>query len=446
MTQAHSYGCNAKAQSTEAPTDPGGLLGLSGEHNHAPSAIAVGVKKAVAVMKAKATSTRDRPCAIMQAQRERDAADAEVMAPAMPSKHAMRCAISRVRQKLRRKEPASLDDFEFPEECARTLGGEEMLHKMLVVDGEHALVVTTAANLKELGRSEMWLADGTFKTSPRLFAQMYSIHARVGGQSGQVLPMVYALMTRKSAALYTVLLEKVKEWAAASDVELAPRYVLTDFEIGAISEFRKAFSASTNKGCFFHLGQSIWRQVQKHGLATLYGSSKAFELQVKTLWALAFLPADEIVAAFAQIKGDFPSEADGLVCWFEATYVCGGVRRSRRSGGRSRPALFAPSLWSVSENVRDGLPRTQNSVEAWHNRWRVLLGKKPGVYELLAEIRREEQTVRSEVARLRSGLFRKLTERQQKREERLAGIVYEYTDRVTTLEEFLMAIAQNLSI
>ena len=45
--------------------------------------------------------------------------------------------------------------------------------------------------------------DGTFKTVPLLFQQMYTIHAPVGGENACVLPLVYVLMTGKSEECYT---------------------------------------------------------------------------------------------------------------------------------------------------------------------------------------------------------------------------------------------------
>ena len=39
-----------------------------------------------------------------------------------------------------------------------------------------------------------------------------------------------------------------------------------------------------------------------------------------------------------------------------------------------------------------GIPRTQNSVEAWHNRWANLVGKAHvGVYTIIKEFQKEKQ-------------------------------------------------------
>ncbi|KAH9367192.1 hypothetical protein HPB48_006120 [Haemaphysalis longicornis] len=55
-----------------------------------------------------------------------------------------------------------------------------------------------------------------------------------------------------------------------------------------------------------------------------------------------------------------PTGGDKLADYFEDVYV----GRHRRNGICS--AEFLPKLWSVYESALDGMPRTNNSVEAWH--------------------------------------------------------------------------------
>jgi len=50
--------------------------------------------------------------------------------------------------------------------------------------------------------------DGTFKTVPTIFKQLYSIHAPVGGQdNNRILRVVYVLMSSKPGACYTRLFQ-----------------------------------------------------------------------------------------------------------------------------------------------------------------------------------------------------------------------------------------------
>ncbi|CAH1768869.1 9668_t:CDS:1, partial [Entrophospora sp. SA101] len=91
--------------------------------------------------------------------------------------------------------------------------------------------------------------------------------------------------------------------------------------------------------------------------------------------ALAFLPPDDIPAAFDQLKDDIPPEANEIVEWFEEYYVHGRTRRTLRHGNAIRaPPLFPPDFWSVVDNINYAFPQAQNFVEAWHRRWGALMG------------------------------------------------------------------------
>ncbi|POG73192.1 hypothetical protein GLOIN_2v1454966, partial [Rhizophagus irregularis DAOM 181602=DAOM 197198] len=153
--------------------------------------------------------------------------------------------------------------------------------------------------------------------------------------------------------------------------------VITDFKQASINALRHVFPNIRNKGCFFHLGQSGWRKIQSCGLATRYGNDEHFSLMLRHLFALAFLPSNEIPEAFINtLKLEMPPEADEVVKWFEENYVYGKIRRHLRNGNTIRGApLFPPELWSVHDSIETGIPRTQNIVEAWHRRWNILVGK-----------------------------------------------------------------------
>ncbi|CAB4420785.1 unnamed protein product [Rhizophagus irregularis] len=191
--------------------------------------------------------------------------------------------------------------------------------------------------------------DGTFRTVPTLFHQMYTVHALVGGESNsRVLPMVYILMTSRSKVIYERIFQELTDLAEEAGQMLAPPMIITDFEQAAINAAQVEFPGSVHKGCFFHLCQSFWRKIQSLGLASEYGNSEEFSIKLRHMTALAFLPSSEIPHAFDQIKSLMPPNASQIVQYFEETYV--------------------NELWSVHELIENGYPRTQNMVEGWHQR------------------------------------------------------------------------------
>ena len=65
----------------------------------------------------------------------------------------------------------------------------------------------TNANLDLMVQSENWFADGTFKVTPPLFAQLYTIH-RV--RYNNVIPSVFVLMPNREMATYARVLAALK--------------------------------------------------------------------------------------------------------------------------------------------------------------------------------------------------------------------------------------------
>ena len=70
--------------------------------------------------------------------------------------------------------------------------------------------------------------------------------------------------------------------------------------------------------------------------------------------------------------------------YFETNYV-GELRRGRRN-----PPLFAHEMWNMNGRVAGNLPRTNNYVEGWHNRFRGMVNHvHPNIWKFLEMVRRE---------------------------------------------------------
>ena len=98
------------------------------------------------------------------------------------------------------------------------------------------------------------MGDGTFETTPLIFFQLYTIHAKVGNSYP---PCIYFLLPNKTAETYTRMLEILKMLHPG----LNPSTILLDFELAAINAFKNEFPLSKVSGCFFHLNQSVMRKV-----------------------------------------------------------------------------------------------------------------------------------------------------------------------------------------
>ena len=86
---------------------------------------------------------------------------------------------------------------------------------MLYDSGEEErriLIFGTDDNLAVLGRSEKWQCDGTFKVTPILTAQLYTIHV---GYLSDYVPVLYALLPDKTEITYERFFNAVKRLSSS---------------------------------------------------------------------------------------------------------------------------------------------------------------------------------------------------------------------------------------
>ena len=85
--------------------------------------------------------------------------------------------------------------------------------------------------------AQIWLADGTFKTTPMLFEQVYCIHALRGGplplEDGHLLPSFFVLLPNKSQPTYTRMWQAIKQLCPHAH----PTHLLIDFEKAVANAF-----------------------------------------------------------------------------------------------------------------------------------------------------------------------------------------------------------------
>ena len=105
--------------------------------------------------------------------------------------------------------------------------------------------------------------------------------------------------------------------------------------------------------------------------------------------------------------------------------------------------MYPPSLWSIHENVKLGLPRTTNQVEAWHSRWNKFVGvKHVGVFKIIEVIRLEQNSAATRIELCMAGGSINRKQNQCQRDARLQKVVVNYNNY--ELSAFNKAIAMNL--
>src|SRR4051812_37979961 len=118
----------------------------------------------------------------------------------------------------------------------KTLSGSEFLIRNLNIGNEKVLIFTTSNNVNYLSQSSFWIMNGTFKTVPTIFKQLYTIHGNVGGsKNSQIMSLVFSLMSSKLEECYKALFQNLINFGDECNIDLQSQFVLTDFEKTAIN-------------------------------------------------------------------------------------------------------------------------------------------------------------------------------------------------------------------
>lgn len=292
----------------------------------------------------------------------------------------------------------------------------------------------TTNSLKELGKSQCWVMDGTFYVVPKLFRQLFTIQGFIDGQS---VPLIFCLMSKKSKQAYNEFFHQLFHLALDQNINLNPQRIITDFEQTISSVAQQFFPDALYKGCLFHFGQIIWRQVQKEKLAQKYGNNEMFSISIRMLKSLSFVPPENVLEYYNELN-DSNNDKDfkKISAWFKQNYI----RSTRKSGAPK----YSPNFWCVSDGFHDNFPRTSNSIEAWHRRLKIIVGKKCGVYEIIKELKKEYIEIQANIDKIHSGISIRKNEKNIYRRKHIKKVVKARgeLDKIT----YLRSISHSLSL
>lgn len=351
----------------------------SGQHNHAADAAEVEAAQVMQNVRENARRTQDAPHFILS---QASFGLSQATSAKLPKVDNMKRTIRNIRTKHDAAPaiPGNRRELVIPDNYKITKNGADFLLFDSGPTDDRILIFSTRRNLRLLAQSMHWYVDGTFKTVPHLFCQLYTIH---GLQYNNAIPLVYALLPDKTEATYTRLLTGVK------DIEptVSPISILMDFELAMMNAVSAAFPQTRQRGCFFHFSQCFFRHVQSEGLQRRYEAEPEFALTMRLLPALAFVPAANVVDIFEQLCEDnvIPQEAQGVLDYFEDTWIGRPQRRHRR------PPRFPHVMWNCFDGVNEDLPKTNNSVEGWHRGFdQQVSSNHPNIWKFIEALQREQ--------------------------------------------------------
>lgn len=359
-------------------------------HNHPADAAEVEAVRLKNKLKDDARSTRDTPHYLVSAlSSEVDQLTAAKLSKINTLKRTVRR--ERVKQNMEPTQPKCLEELDIPESFKTTAKGKPFLLFDSGKVKQRIQIFSTKDNLAYLQEADNIYMDGTFKTVPMLFYQLYTVHAIINEES---IPLVYALLPDKSKDTYIKLISALKGLAPS----LKPQSVLIDFELAMIGAIKQEFPNTSIQGCFFHFSQAIYRKIQAAGLREKYNTEKNFAQKMKLLCALAFVPTKYVQTFFDALSDSFPEEATEVLDYYEETWI-GMVRRNRR-----RPPLFDWEMWNCTDNVLNSQPKTNNHIEGWHLAFESQLSAShPTIWKFIAAIQREQSLSEFKISQFNSG-------------------------------------------
>lgn len=364
------------------------------EHSHAPNPTKNEAKQCVHKIRELASNTVERPRQIFQRATHSVSLEAAIFLPEY-------CTAQRNIERIRRSaehpyaSPRTVADIVIPDTLKITTRNQNfLLWDSGNNDPNRMFMFGTEENLNILQQHGHWFVDGTFKVSPEIFYQVFTVHGLVDNRA---CPLIYVLMQDKREESYVRVFQKLADLKE----NLHPESVLCDFEKAVQNAVSRTFPDLQAIGCLFHLGQNLWRKVQEFNLTELYRHDDNLRQCTKMLLALSFVPTDDVVAAFETLTEICPDDMDNLINYWEDTYI-GRMRRNRRS-----VPLFPISVWNMFNRVTSDLPRTNNSVEGWHRAFQQTVDcHNPSIFKIIEHFRKEQNQMEIQLHRYEAGFRR----------------------------------------
>ena len=163
-----------------------------------------------------------------------------------------------------------------------------------------------------------WLIDGTFKISPKIFYQVFTVHEFY---MGDVVPFVYAIMPGKTKDHYTTVPKAIQSCNVCVCVD--PDFIVMDFEMAMINACKSLFPYAQLSGCLFHLVKNVYRCVCENRYKVRYNENENFRASLRALQAISFVPPNDVIPRFLEIRSQVSSSLalKKLYKYFGDTYI-----------------------------------------------------------------------------------------------------------------------------
>uniref|UniRef100_A0A915EP55 MULE transposase domain-containing protein n=1 Tax=Ditylenchus dipsaci TaxID=166011 RepID=A0A915EP55_9BILA len=144
---------------------------------------------------------------------------------------------------------------------------------------------------------------------PKAFAQLWNVAVIV---ERTAIPCVYVLTTAMNELIYSTIMNALKD---VLEDNWAPTIVISDFESAALNGVMSQLPQTTYYGgCLFHLAHNVFGKIQAvPSLLNAYNTSEKAREDMKSLYALAFLPISLVYFGFCVLVEETDSDNEGWI-------------------------------------------------------------------------------------------------------------------------------------
>jgi hypothetical protein len=290
-----------------------------------------------------------------------------------------------------------------------------------------ACIFASTAQMELLSASSAVHFDGTFKTVPRQFYQLFTIFV---AREQYLFPVCFIIMTGKSKNLYIAVFNKLKSLVP----EFSPANIMADFEDASVLAFKEVYGQSVEaEGCWFHFAQAVVRKAKKIGLSSAFTDDAEAGKCIRCITCLPLLPPNDIQGALSELETFLPQSSDSNKPLLRR--LLDYVRRSW---------LLKSSIGPTRLSVVGRVHRTNNGVESFHNCFgRLVKVCHPSFYAFVEYLQEVTVSNMADVQRLnRGGQIRRPKKKQNLLSDKLIRCaVARYSSGGCTIKEFLCSVS-----
>ena len=186
----------------------------------------------------------------------------------------------------------------------------------------------------------------------------------------KAVPVFHCAMTNKTEALYTEVLEWLKEQCPS----LNPEKVISDFEKGMINSAEAVFGVVC-QGCDWHYCNALLKNARKKKLQPTIKNNEQFSKWFHKIMSLNFLPSEMIEPAFRELANE-PLQLSAATRKQKDSFIRYWEKQWLQVIGVDRLSVFRSTV------------RTNNNCESYNAQMPRKIGRRPGFWPFVRNINR----------------------------------------------------------